>query len=330
MPQLHFGEQTLTANEGESVLDCMLRSGVQVSSSCRAGACQSCLMQATSGEIPESGQRGLKDTQRARGFFLSCITRPTTDLTLSLADVQGEQLSAEVVEQKFLSASVLRLRLAPERPFSYRAGQFVNLVREDGLTRSYSLASVPEEDSFLELHVRMVAGGQMTSWLRTVAPGQRVQLRGPSGECFYVAGRPEQPMLLVGAGTGLAPLYGIARDAIRSGHTGPVTLLHGAREPSGLYLVEELQELGRRRANLTYSPCVLQDSEAGEGGSRPWEVAPLGALLASRFAKLGGWRVFLCGDAELVTAMRRQVFLSGASRRDIAADAFLMAPRPAA
>lgn len=330
MPELRLGEQTLTAHAGESVLDCMLRHGVRIPNSCRAGACQSCLMRATSGEIPEEGQRTLKDAQRARGFFLACVARPTSDLTLSTADVEGEQLQAEVLETRFLSASVLRLRLAPERPFSYRAGQFLNLVREDGLTRSYSLASVPEQDSFLELHVRMVAGGQMTSWLRTVTPGQRVQVRGPSGECFYVAGRPEQPLLLAGSGTGLAPLYGIARDAIRSGHTGPVVLVHGAREPSGLYLVDELRELGRAQKNLQYSPCVIQDSETSEGANRPWEVAPLGAMLASRFPKLGGWRVFLCGDPDLVSALRRQVFLSGAGRRDIAADAFVMAPRPAA
>lgn len=329
MPKLTLGEQSLTTNEGESVLECLERNGVRIPSSCRAGACQSCLMRATSGEVPADGQRGLKDTQRARGFFLSCVTRPTGDLTLSLADVDGEKLWAQVIESRFLSANVLRLRLLPERPFSYRSGQFINVIREDGLTRSYSLASVPEEDSFLELHVRMIEGGQMTSWLRTLTPGQRVQLRGPSGECFYVEGRPEQPLLLAGAGTGLAPLYGIARAAIRSGHTGPVALLHGAREPAGLYLVDELRELGRSRGNLTYSPCVLQDPEAGQGAERPWEVGSLGAVLTSRFAKLNGWRVFLCGDPELVSSMRRQVFLSGASRRDIAADAFLMAPKAA-
>ncbi|MFP2932974.1 2Fe-2S iron-sulfur cluster-binding protein [Pyxidicoccus sp. 3LG] len=39
---------------GESVLDGLLRQGVSVPNSCRAGACQSCLMKAVGGVIPDA------------------------------------------------------------------------------------------------------------------------------------------------------------------------------------------------------------------------------------------------------------------------------------
>src|ERR1019366_6954129 len=122
----------------------------------------------------------------------------------------------------------------------YRAGQFVSLFREDGLARSYSLASLPGEGA-LELHVRKIPGGAMSGWLYSQAlhsqalhsqsldraqPGAQsgvpVWIQGPSGNCFYVPGKADEPLLLAGAGTGLAPLYGIARDALQQGHSGPI------------------------------------------------------------------------------------------------------------
>ena len=47
----------------------------------------------------------------------------------------------------------------------------------------------------------------------TISVGTKAQIRGPAGECFYVPGRPNQPLLLVGVGTGLSPLYGVLREA---------------------------------------------------------------------------------------------------------------------
>src|SRR5205085_691623 len=140
-----------------------------------------------------------------------------------------------------------------------------NVVRPgDGLVRSYSLASLhsppglPAGDTLLELHVRKVTGGQMSKWLHDdVAVGEPLELRGPSGDCFYVAGRPVQPILLIGTGTGLAPLYAIARDALRHGHTGPIRLYHGGLDPSGLYHVDELRRLAATHSNFEYVPCVM-------------------------------------------------------------------------
>jgi NAD(P)H-flavin reductase len=97
---------------------------------------------------------------------------------------------------------VLRARLRLPQPFAYRAGQYITLKRGDGLSRSYSLASLPTDET-LELHVRLAPHGRMSGWLFNEArEGDAIMLRGPAGDCFYTTGKIDQPMLLVGTGTG--------------------------------------------------------------------------------------------------------------------------------
>lgn len=322
MARLTLGDHVVDAQPGETVLTALLRAGATVPSSCRAGACQSCLLRATAGVPNPIGQQGLKDSLRERGYFLSCITPADCDLGLSTTDSDGLQVRAELRESVLLSDSVLRLRLVPERDLPYRAGQFINIQRDDGLTRSYSLASVPSQDSFLELHVRLYPHGRMSGWLRTLSPGDVLSLRGPAGECFYVAGRPEQPLLLIGSGTGLAPLWGILRDALGQGHKGPIVLLHASRIAKGLYYQDELHALAQAQPQVRYQAFALEPS-----AQQPptVQVASLTDVLLQQYPKLAGFRVFLCGDPQLVQTLRRLVFLAGASRRDILADAFLPA-----
>ncbi|QRK10203.1 2Fe-2S iron-sulfur cluster binding domain-containing protein [Archangium violaceum] len=309
-------------DEGESVLDGLLRRGVEVPHSCRAGACQSCLMRAERGEVPARAQVGLKETLKARGYFLACACQPEGELEVAGAGADL-RVPARITSLERLSDSVLCVRLRPEGDFEYRAGQYVSVLRTDGLARSYSLASLPHEDT-LALHVRRVPGGRMSGWLFEEArPGDVLELQGPAGECFYVPGRPEQSLLLVGTGTGLAPLYGIIRDALERGHTGPIWLFHGAVDVSGLYLVEELRALQSRHPQLQYRPCVSK-GQARVGVT----VGALDAIIKEVCPRPAGWRGYLCGSPDLVLSLRKKLFLAGLSLKEIHADAFLPSTPP--
>lgn len=311
MPYVEFQGTRHEVREGESVLDALLRSGVEVPHSCKSGVCRSCLMRtADPGAVPAAAQTGLKDTWKAGGYFLACQWKPDTDLTAGPAG-NDTRLAAVIVELTQLSHSVLRVGLKPAGAFEYRAGQFVTVFRSDGLARSYSVASLPVE-GVLELHVRVLPDGRMSRWLADDTPlGAEVQIQGPSGECFYLGGREDQPLLLAGTGTGLAPLLGVARDALQQGHRGPVHLVHGAASRDGLYHHDLLAGLAAGHRNLS----IWQTTLEADG--------PLDTAVLERFPSLAGYRVFLCGDPSIVRALRRRAYLAGAAMNDIHGDAFL-------
>ena len=316
MATIQFAGRALPVEPGESVLDCLLRNGESVSYSCKSGVCQSCLVKGT-GAIPERAQSGLKDTLRAQGYFLACSCHPAEDLVVSIPG-NDQRVPALITGLDKLSETVLRVRLRPPAGLDYRAGQYVSLFRQDGLARSYSLASLPV-DGDLELHVRKIPGGAMSQWLHEQATvGTTVWLQGPSGTCFYTNGKPEQPLLLAGTGTGLAPLFGIVRDALACGHRGPIWLFHGAVQAAGLYLSQELRRLGERFSNFRYVPSVLEGA-APEGG----RSGTLEACVLSAFPNLEGWRGYVCGDPAFVNSLRKKIFLAGIASKEIYADAFV-------
>lgn len=322
MARIECDGQPVAVDPGETLLDALLRAGVAVPHSCRAGACQSCLVKATAGVPPREAQAGLRSSLAQQGFLLACVARPTEDLSVSTDAAAGLTVPATVSAVETLAGDVVRVTITPAAEFPYRAGQYVTVLRDDGLARSYSIANLPGAGT-LELHVRVLPGGQMSQWLASAPLGARVSLRGPNGECFYEP-EPEVPLVLAGTGTGLAPLWGVLQDALTAGHTGPIHVMHGARGPAGLYLVDELRALAATHPNVAYSACVLEGDGVGV------ERGALDDVLFSRFPNLAGHKVFLCGDPALVQKMKRKAFLAGARLADIRADAFVTAPPPAA
>jgi CDP-4-dehydro-6-deoxyglucose reductase len=322
MPDIRFEGETYALQDGQSVLDCLLEHGVSVPFGCRAGICQSCLMRAGDGALPESAQQGLQPTLREQRYFLACICHPDRDLAVALPGSENARIPALIRDMELLNAEVMRVDLESHAPVDYRAGQFINLFRTERLGRSYSLASLPSEDRHLHIHVRRLPNGLVSGWVHgELRPGHTVEIQGPGGDCYYLPGNPSQGLLLIGTGTGLAPLYGIVRDALAQGHAGPIRLFHGSRELNGLYLIGELRELARVHSNFDYTPCLSGgDVPKGYAAGRAHEIA------LQEVPRLNGWRIFLCGHPDMVKNTQKKAFLAGASMKDILSDPFTVRP----
>lgn len=82
---LRYGERAVMPLPGETVLNALLRAGIDVPFSCKAGACHTCLSRCTDGHVPERSQRGLAAHLLSQGYFLPCKCKAETDMTITAA-----------------------------------------------------------------------------------------------------------------------------------------------------------------------------------------------------------------------------------------------------
>ena len=320
MIEVVYEDLVLTLDEGQNLLDGLLQRGVAVPHGCRTGSCQSCLLKCSSGDIPKGAQQGLKDSQILNHLLLACQCFPEGPMQISLPASEQQKHRATVTHLKRLNSKIMEVGLEVKPPLVYRAGQFIHLYRPDGTGRCYSLASVPSLDSDLILHVQAYPNGALSQWIHQVlSVGDLVSLSDAAGDCLYIPGSPDQPLLLIGTGSGLAPLYGILRDALEQGHQGPIHLYHGSRTEEGLYLEDELHVLMALHPQFKYQPCV----SGHQADLRPPLLQGRASELAlTTHTDLRGWRVYLCGHPGMVQTTQFQVFLAGASPKEIHVDAF--------
>lgn len=316
-----YNGEAVALRDGETVLDGLLRDGKPIPYGCRSGVCQACLLEAVAATpAVDDAQRGLTAAQKKLRYFLACQCRPRTDLQVTLAPGGGELAQAIVIDKTWLNPEVIRLRLRAD--FRYFAGQYATLWKNDYLARSYSMASHPQLDPFLEFHIRLQPQGQFSRWVATHVMANDVMfVQGPLGTCTY-SGPAARPLLLVAVGTGLGPVCAVVRDALFHAHEGPVTLVVGARSDRQFYLLDELRALAHEHANLQVH-YVAQRQELGLGLQ-----ADIYAFCASLLPVLSGYRIYLCGPQTFVTRLSRQCIGLGAAADAIAADIFLPAAGP--
>jgi len=307
------------SREAENVLDALLRQGIEIPFSCRSGVCHVCVQQCQHGDIPPVAQKGLAQSLIKEGYFLPCQCVPISDM--HIAAPTGLFHATLVHSKEMLSPNVCKILLEPPTDFTYKAGQFVNLRRPDGVTRSYSLASLPGEDYFLELHVQRQDGGIMSNWLiDELQTGDGIDIQNAEGNCHYQAAANGHPLLLIGTGTGMAPLIGIVRDALHNNHKHEIHLYHGGRNTDRFYLHNQLRQLEQSHSNFHYYECVSGNAAPVENtlAGRAHEVAFI------QHQNVHNWTVYLAGLAEMVDSGTLLAAKHGASPHDIYSDAFTL------
>ena len=309
MPELRVAERRWEVAAASNLLDALLGAGIALPYSCRAGSCQACLVRCVAGEPEDAKPEALDAERRQQGWRLACQCRVSGPLQLEVFDPGKDALPAQVQACDWLSERVLRLRLLPQQPLRYRAGQHLLLWTAAGIARPYSLASLPGEDACLEFHIDCGRPGAFCDAARQLQVGDGLRLGALSGAALhYDPDWQEKPLWLLGAGTGLAPLWAVLREALRQGHQGPIRVVHVASSSAEHYLAGALLALAERHPHVQV--------ELVEGPQLPALLATL--RLASRQTV-----ALLCGGPEIVDVVSRRLYLAGLPRSQLLSDLFL-------
>jgi CDP-4-dehydro-6-deoxyglucose reductase len=211
----------------------------------------------------------------------------------------------------------LELEVAPE--FRWQAGQYVTLhppnaaAYKDG-PLAYSIASACTFDSRPKLTLA-IGEGSGTLALATALPGSTLDFEGPFGSFTL----PEAPAaLLIGAGTGVAPLRAQAQEWLARPTASSIVLLVGARYEDDLLWHSELAALAQRTPALRYEPVLSRPSaswrrRSGRVQSHLYEIA---SSLPPRFVAR------VCGVGDMVEACLATLRTLGVPADDVSAESY--------
>jgi ferredoxin-NADP reductase len=243
---------------------------------------------------------------------------PTTDVAAAIAPAVRWQ-SATLTRRVMQTPGITSFFLRPDRPFSWRAGQHVDirLTAQDGYRaiRSYSIGSLPDAGGEVELAVERLADGEVSPWFHDVAQvGDVVEVKGPLGGHFVWEPEDGGPILLIGGGSGLVPLMAIARRGAEAAAGAPMHLLLSARTPADVLYLGELEALQQRGDSLGVTLALTRAP-----AWRPQDFSRrIDDEILSRVLKRlpdAPKRVFICGTNGFVNAAA-----DGAQAAGVAAD----------
>ncbi len=329
---LHPGNRTVSAREGETVLDAGLRQGVPLPFECRNGGCGLCKGTLLNGEI-DAGvyqKSALSDAERAAGRFLLCTATALTDVEVEYEEgaaqrERAREYSARVERLERLAHEVMlvRLRIEGGERIGFAAGQFINVVLEDGERRAYSFTAAPEQTDVVDLHVRLVPGGRFTTRVfETMKEGDALRFEGPLGVSALRDGK--KPLIFVAGATGFAPVKSMLEHAFAQGFRRPLILYWGVRRRRDLYMAELPERWQREHANFKFVPVLSEP--APEDGWRGRTGLVHEAILAD-FPSLAGCEIYACGSVRMVRAAQPAFIAHGLDPDACYSDAFLPAVR---
>lgn len=335
MPQITIlpTGQRFTAEPGESVLAAALRAGLNLPHSCKGGHCASCRARLLSGSCEYDGPRpaGITREEADDGYVLLCQARALADVSLEARemrpapDVEVKSLPCRIDRMERLTDDVMRvlLRLPAVEPLHFRAGQYVDVLLSEGRRRSFSLASAPSDGPLLELHVRRASSSGFTGQLfQSGRAGTLLRIEGPLGQFWFRRESP-RPALMIGGGTGYAPLRAMLRELLAADDRRPVTLYWGARTQADLYEEDWLAELEARRPAFRYFPVL---SQAVQSAPLPTRTGLVHEAVLADVPDLAAHDVYASGPPTMIEAIRSTFVARGLPREQLFFDSFDYAP----
>jgi NAD(P)H-flavin reductase/ferredoxin len=245
MPKQHrivVNGEAFSATRGDVLLDAALAAGIDMPHDCRAGQCGSCAVSLVDGSVwgGESSEPGM---------VLACQCRVISDAELAVEDTPVvDSVSGVVTGMTPLAPDIVEVRIKLVDPVEYLPGQYFRLRFQGFPERCYSPTMPldrPGDGRKLYFHIRRMADGRVSPAVGTaIRKGHRVKLTGPFGSA-YLRPHLDNRLVLVATGTGFAPIWSLACDAISENPEREMIVVAGAQSIESLYMVPALCRLAQ-------------------------------------------------------------------------------------
>ena len=320
---------TFSVEPSETVLEAALRQGIILPYGCRNGKCGSCMGEIISGAVDyDSGlPPALSADAAEHNKALFCQALPRSDLSIKIREVDAARdieirtMPCRVEKLEHLAHDVVRiyLKIPESNRLQFLAGQYIDVLLKDHAPRAFSIANAPHDDEFIELHIRIVSGGffgaQVFGQMQEKA---MLRIRGPLGT-FFLREDSKRPAILIGGGTGFAPLKAMLEHAFYTSVEKPLHLFWGVRAKRDLYLGELPEQWLQTRKNFLYtavlSEPIASDDWQGETGFVTDSVI-------RHYPDLSAYDVYMSGPPVMVETGHKLFLQHGLNEERFFSDAF--------
>ena len=312
--------------DGETVLDAAFRQGIALPHGCKEGQCSACKSILLEGdiELKKYSTFALSETERDTDHILLCRTLVDSDVEIELLNYDEELLSKSIAVREFsgtisdikkLTSDIRQVEITLESPLKFWAGQYVDITvttaKGETITRSFSMANTPLEAQKTKFIIKKYPDGRFSNELDEggIEIGTDVTVKGPYGTCFRREDR-EGPIVLVGAGSGMSPVWSILNDHLQSAEDRHVYFFYGARTRDDLFYLEEIDRLQVENASFTFIPVLSEaDEDSGWKGERGLVHEAVDAHL-KRLDLDGEGDVYACGPPPMIDALMPVLFMN--------------------
>jgi CDP-4-dehydro-6-deoxyglucose reductase, E3 len=308
-----------------TILDAALAQGIVLEHSCRTGRCGACKVKVISGLTqimkPEDS---LTNEELETGYILTCARTAIENVNLDIEDlgqlgaIRIKTLPSRIDNIQKLAPDVIRimLRLPPNSNFEYLSGQYIDVIAQKGVRRSYSIANSRLVSNKIELHIRQVNEGEMSEyWFNQAKENDLLRFEGPHGT-FCFREKSQKNIIFLATGTGIAPIKSILEDlnlASESLVDKKLYIYWGGRTPQDIYWRPEFAHL-----NLSFNPTLSRKNTNWTGHYGYVQEA----LLADNI-DLTDSVVYACGSDEMIHSAQKLLFLHGLETKNFYSDAFV-------
>jgi CDP-4-dehydro-6-deoxyglucose reductase len=323
--QVEPSGHSFTVEDDETILDAAIRQGINLPYGCHSGFCGDCRAILTSGQIHYPKGKPPVMSDHETGGCYSCLAKALSDITIEVKeivqsqDIQIRTMPCKIDRLEHLNDDVIRLYLKlPEgERLPFLAGQYLNFILNDGSKRAFSIANAPHDDAFIELHIRHVIGGTFTDQLFDGMQEKTIlRIEAPLGS-YYLREDSHRPIILMGGGTGFAPLKGIIEHAFQIGVNRSMHLYWGVRSRADLYLPNLPEQWAAQHPNFNYTP-VLSEPDSGWQGKTGW----VHEVVAADYPDLSEYEVYMSGPPPMIKAGKKAFLALGLSDEKLYSDSF--------
>ncbi len=307
-------EKELTVTGGSSLLASLSREKIFLPSACGGrGTCAYCKCKILDGVGPvlPTEEPLLTKEEIQEKVRLACQVKVKQDMRIEIPDelfnIKEFQTQVALIKDLTYDIKLIRLKLVEPDSIRFVSGQYVQIYNEpyddvkESVSRAYSIASSNAETEYIDLMIRLVPEGIMTTWVfNYLKEGDSLKVVGPMGDFRLHEGDGE--IILIAGGSGMAPIVSLLKEIEREKIDREVIYFFGANTRADLFFVDEMKAFEKSIPSFRFIPTLsnpeTKDRWDGETGLI---TMPLEKYL-KQLTDTSKTQAYLCGSPGMVNA----------------------------